>query len=245
MRGPQEILEPVPGDAWSLLTNHSYQSWSKNSHSYGDSWPESHVLKSQRYLSFLQRLRMKSLSAKDCQALSGRGHLAGPEVPSQGSTTVMTPLWPRALALPTSDLSLHQTHKTLMTSMRFKCGPDKYVFFLQRNSWKKQKWKCNQDIWAGGRKRTPDFFMANKTRQSYYTIWWSLPFLNRYGGWSLKTCPLASLSLCSCLETYSREQCLGTTLLSPSTRWSRLWHCKGGLVCLYVQYSWLPWCRLW
>lgn len=26
---------------------------------------------------------------------------------------------------------------------------------------------------------------------------WTLPFLNRYGGWSLKTCPLASLSLCS------------------------------------------------
>lgn len=92
MVGAQENLELVPGDAWSLLTKHSYGSWSENSHNYGDSWPESHVLKSQRYLSFLQRLRMKSLSAKDGQALPGRGHLTGPKVPSQGSTTVMTPL---------------------------------------------------------------------------------------------------------------------------------------------------------
>lgn len=81
MVGAQENLELVPGDAWSLLTKHSYGSWSENSHNYGDSWPESHVLKSQRYLSFLTTTKNE---VSVCKGLSGIAR-EGPSDRPQGA----------------------------------------------------------------------------------------------------------------------------------------------------------------
>lgn len=58
------------------------------------------------------------------------------------------------------------------------------------------------------RRLQKDFLVANKTRQSHYTIW-TLPFLDRYGGWSLNTCPLPSFSLCSSVPVLPWEAVTG------------------------------------